>query len=47
MRYKGAPIPLDPGAAKEALSPKGPKITAVEFSRAKKIFFIFLKGYSY
>ncbi len=39
MRYKGAPIPIDPGATKELLSPKGPKITAAEFTRAKKIFF--------
>lgn len=39
MRYKGAPVPIDPGSAKEQLSPKGPKITGTEFARAKKIFF--------
>lgn len=39
MRYKGAPVPIDPGSAKESLSPKGPKITSAEFLRAKKIFF--------
>lgn len=39
MRYKGAPVPIDPGSAKESLSPKGPAITAAEFARAKTIFF--------
>jgi nitrite reductase (NO-forming)/hydroxylamine reductase len=39
MRYKGAPIPIDPGAAKETLSPKGPAISPEEFARAKQIFF--------
>lgn len=39
MRYKGAPVPIDPGSAKEQLSPKGPKITSEEFARAKTIFF--------
>lgn len=39
MRYKGAPVPIDPSSAKEQLSPKGPKITGAEFARAKKIFF--------
>jgi len=39
MRYKGAPIPIDPSSAKELLSAKGPKITASEFARAKNIFF--------
>lgn len=39
MRYKGAPVPLDPGSATESVSPKGPKITSAEFATAKKIFF--------
>ncbi len=39
LRYKGAPVPIDPGSAKEQLTPKGPAISPVEFSRAKKIFF--------
>ena len=39
MRYKGAPVPLEPGSATESVSPKGPKITAAEFAKAKKIFF--------
>lgn len=39
LRYKGAPIPLDPASAREQLTPKGPAITATEFARAKKIFF--------
>lgn len=39
MRYKGAPVPIDPGSAQEQLSPKGPPITTAEFARAKKIFF--------
>ncbi len=39
MRYKGAPIPLDPAEAKETLSPKAPHVTPKEFARAKQIFF--------
>ena len=39
MRYKGAPVPIDPGEAKETLSPKAPKLTTEEFARAKQIFF--------
>ncbi len=39
MRYKGAPVPIDPGQAKETLSPKAPKLTPEEFARAKQIFF--------
>ncbi len=39
MRYKGAPIPIDPGSAKEQLTRKGPKISTAEFARAKQIFF--------
>lgn len=39
MRYKGAPVPIDPGAAKEQLTPKAPPLTTQEFARAKKIFF--------
>ncbi|MCK5724177.1 MAG: nitrite reductase, partial [Gammaproteobacteria bacterium] len=39
LRYKGAPVPIDPGSAQESFSPKGPKMTAAEFARAKNIFF--------
>jgi len=39
MRYKGAPIPLDPDSVKEQLTPKAPPLTKAEFSRAKTIFF--------
>ena len=39
MRYKGAPVPIDPGSAREQLSPKGPAISSDEFARAKTIFF--------
>ncbi|MDX2506094.1 MAG: cytochrome D1 domain-containing protein [Gammaproteobacteria bacterium] len=39
MRYKGAPIPIDPAEAKETLSPKAPHVTPEEFARAKQIFF--------
>ncbi|NOR43825.1 MAG: hypothetical protein GQ572_10855, partial [Gammaproteobacteria bacterium] len=38
MRYKGAPIPIDPGEAKETISPKAPPVTTAEFARAKQIF---------
>ncbi|WP_126452190.1 nitrite reductase [Sulfuriflexus mobilis] len=39
MRYKGAPVPIDPGAAKEQLTPGAPAISEDEFARAKTIFF--------
>lgn len=39
MRYKGAPVPIDPAQAKESIGPKAPKLTSVEFSKAKQIFF--------
>jgi len=39
MRYKGAPVPIDPDEAKETLSPKAPHVTPKEFARAKQIFF--------
>ena len=39
MRYKGAPVPIKPEEAKEALSPKAPPLTSAEFTRAKQIFF--------
>jgi len=39
MRYKGAPVPIDPTSAKELLTPKAPPLTSAEFVRAKKIFF--------
>jgi len=39
MRYKGAPIPLNPDDAVETLTPKAPKLSPKEFARAKQIFF--------
>jgi len=39
MRYKGAPIPLNPDEAVETLTPKAPKVSPKEFARAKQIFF--------
>ncbi len=39
MRYKGAPVPIDPGAAKQQVTPGAPPITAAESTRANKIFF--------
>lgn len=39
LRYKGAPIPIDPATAPELRSGKGPAITEDEFVRAKNIFF--------
>jgi len=39
MRYKGAPIPLNPDDAVETLTPKAPKVSPKEFARAKQIFF--------
>ena len=39
LRYKGAPVPLKPGEAKEHVSPKAPKLTPAEFKRAKQIYF--------
>jgi nitrite reductase (NO-forming)/hydroxylamine reductase len=39
MRYKGAPIPIEPGEAKETLSPEAPALTEKEFAEAKQIFF--------
>ncbi|HJW80932.1 MAG TPA: cytochrome D1 domain-containing protein, partial [Acidiferrobacterales bacterium] len=39
MRYKGAPVPIKPEEAKEALTPKAPPLTAAEFNRAKQIYF--------
>ena len=39
IRYKGAPIPIDPGSASEQISPKAPKVRPEEFARAKTIVF--------
>jgi nitrite reductase (NO-forming)/hydroxylamine reductase len=39
LRYKGAPVPIEPEEAKEARTPKAPPITDAEFKKAKKIFF--------
>ena len=39
IRYKGAPVPIKPGEAKETLSPKAPPLSTAEFTRAKQIYF--------
>jgi len=39
IRYKGAPVPIKPEEAKEAITPKAPSLTAQEFDRAKQIYF--------
>ena len=39
MRYKGAPVPLNPEDATDAMSPKAPSMTAEEFAHSKQIFF--------
>ena len=39
MRYKGAPSPIPPGAAKETISPKAPRLSRDEFARAKQVYF--------
>ncbi|OGI48652.1 MAG: nitrite reductase [Candidatus Muproteobacteria bacterium RBG_16_65_34] len=38
LRYKGAPVPIKPEQAKEAVT-KAPPLTAAEFARAKQIYF--------
>jgi nitrite reductase (NO-forming)/hydroxylamine reductase len=39
LRYKGAPVPIKPGEAKEVVSPGAPSLSKSEFERAKQIFF--------
>jgi nitrite reductase (NO-forming) / hydroxylamine reductase len=39
MMYKGAPVPIPPGAAQETITPGAPALTAEEFDRAKQIYF--------
>lgn len=39
LRYKGAPVPIDPKAAQEQITPKAPALSKDEFARAKQIFF--------
>ncbi|VAW68328.1 Nitrite reductase [hydrothermal vent metagenome] len=39
MRYKGAPVPIDPSSARDTAVPGAPSLTKVEFSKAKQIFF--------
>jgi nitrite reductase (NO-forming)/hydroxylamine reductase len=39
IRYKGAPVPIKPEEAKEAITPKAPPLTPQEFERAKQIYF--------
>ena len=37
LRYKGAPVPIDPESARETLSPKAPAISPSEFARAANL----------
>ncbi len=39
LRYKGAPVPIKPEEAQEAVSPKAPPLASAEFTRAKQIYF--------
>jgi nitrite reductase (NO-forming)/hydroxylamine reductase len=39
MKYKGAPVPIDPSSAKDQLTPSAPPVSPEEFVRAKTIFF--------
>ncbi|MDH5435834.1 MAG: nitrite reductase [Gammaproteobacteria bacterium] len=39
MRYKGAPVPIDPSKAQESVNSAAPPVSAAEFVRAKKIYF--------
>jgi nitrite reductase (NO-forming)/hydroxylamine reductase len=39
MRYEGAPVAIEPGAAKDLVTGEGPAMTTQEFDRAKQIFF--------
>jgi nitrite reductase (NO-forming)/hydroxylamine reductase len=39
LRYKGAPVPITPGEAKESRIPEAPPITDAEFTKAKQIYF--------
>ncbi|MDH5648740.1 MAG: nitrite reductase [Gammaproteobacteria bacterium] len=39
MRYKGAPVPIKPGEAKESVTPEAPALSKDEFARAKQIYF--------
>jgi len=39
LRYKGAPVPINPASAPQQVTPKAPPLTAAEFVRAKQIFF--------
>jgi nitrite reductase (NO-forming)/hydroxylamine reductase len=39
MRYKGAPVPIEPGEAEVVVTPGAPSLTKEEFNRAKQIFF--------
>ena len=39
MRYKGAPVPMQPGEAKDVVTPGAPPLSKAEFDRAKQIFF--------
>jgi len=39
LRYKGAPVPIKPGEAKDVVSPGAPPLSKAEFDRAKRIFF--------
>ena len=39
MMYRGAPVPMKPGDARDVTSPKAPPLSVAEFERAKQIYF--------
>ena len=39
LMYRGAPVPIKPEEAQEAIKPKAPPLTTAEFGRAKQIYF--------
>ena len=39
LMYRGAPVPIKPEEAQEAIKPKAPPMTTAEFERAKQIYF--------
>ena len=39
MRYKGAPVPIEPGSVQDVVTPGAPSLTKDEFTRSKQIYF--------
>lgn len=39
LRYKGAPVPIKPGEARDIVSPGAPALSPSEFERAKQVYF--------